>query len=487
MRKIMNSQMLLGEVDISAIRFDLRSRDDIPKLLMGLQHIYTNVKLRKKVFAILSEIVPKEVDIGNGRPGMYLWRILVLGTLRLDLNWDFDRLREMANNHEKIRMMLGHGLKDKGYIYSLQTLKDNISLFTLEVLDKINEVVVSAGHDYLGKKKDGLKGRCDSFVVETNVHYPTDINLLLDAIRKVIFLTADACVKAAIPGWRQSKHNFRKIKKLFHKARNSYRSAPKSQTKKERRAQLIKQAHMTYLDIVGSFLPKVKESLATLRKQGVAEESISQIAHYLSHADRQIDQIQRRVLNGEEIAHDEKVFSVFEEHTEWICKGKAGVPQELGLRVCILEDQYGFILHHLVMEKQTDKQVALAITQGAIQRFPALSGCSYDKGFYSITNKKELSKILDTGILPKKGKRTLQEKQEENSEEFIGFRRQHSAVESAINALENHSLDRCPDRGLDGFKRYVALAILSRNIQILGHKIQQAEQRKLKMRLKQAA
>jgi len=56
----------------------------------------------------------------------------------------------------------------------------------------------------------------------------------------------------------------------------------------------------------------------------------------------------------EKIPHEEKVFSIFEPHTEWISKGKAGVPQELGLQVCVLKDQYGFILHHLVMEQQTD-------------------------------------------------------------------------------------------------------------------------------------
>ncbi len=489
MRKIMENQMQLGEVDISAIEFDLRSRDDIPKLLMGLQHIYCNTKLRNQVFEILEQIVPEGVNVNNGRPGMYLWRILVLGTLRLSCNWDYDRLREMTNNHKKIRKMLGHGLKDKDYIYSLQTLKDNISLFTLEVLDKINQVVVAAGQDFLGKKKDEeLKGRCDSFVVETNVHYPTDINLLLDAMRKVLTLTAVACRKVGVLGWRQSKHNLKKVKKLFHRAQKTYRSKPKSEAKKTQKEQLIKEAQIAYLDMVRSFIPKVKETLITLRMQTeISDDNIQTIEHYLSHAERQISQIERRVLNGEVIPHDEKVFSIFEEYTEWISKGKAGVPQELGLRVCILEDQYGFILHHLVMEKETDDKVAVPITQGAKERFPALSSCSYDKGFYSPNNKKELPKIINRITLPKKGRLSLKDKELEFSEEFIQSRHQHSAVESAINALEYHSLDRCPDRGIDGFKRYVALAVLARNIQILGNKVQQKELKKLKQRYKQAA
>ena len=80
MRKIIESQMIFGEVDISKIKFDLRSRDEIPKLLMGLQYIYCTPETRDKVFKILEEIVPEGTDSDNGRPGMLLWKILVLGT-----------------------------------------------------------------------------------------------------------------------------------------------------------------------------------------------------------------------------------------------------------------------------------------------------------------------------------------------------------------------------------------------------------------------
>jgi len=149
------------------------------------------------------------------------------------------------------------------------------------------------------------------------------------------------------------------------------------------------------------------------------------------------------------------------------------VPQELGLKVCVLKDQYGFILHHRVMEQQTDDKVAVSILQEAKEKFENLSGCSFDKGFYSPDNREQLSNILDYVVLPKKGRLSEKDKQVEHSEEFVELRRKHSAVESSINALENHGLDRCLDHGLHGFKRYVALSILARNIQILGHQIQQ--------------
>ena len=114
--------MQIGQTDIANIVIDITSRDDIPMILLGLQHIYTTEPLRKAVFKILEEVIPLKtaddaidlvaVDADKGRPGMDQWSILVLGTLRLGLNADFDRIQELANQHITLRMMLGHGLFD---------------------------------------------------------------------------------------------------------------------------------------------------------------------------------------------------------------------------------------------------------------------------------------------------------------------------------------------------------------------------------------
>jgi len=385
MRIIKKSQLQLGETDISHIRIDPKSRDDIPQLLRGLQYIYTTPSIRSEVFEILEEMIPGKVNKNKGRLGMELWNIFVLGVLRLNLNWDYDRVHEMANNHKTIRQMLGHGLSDNQAEYKLQTLKDNVSLITPEILDRINEIVVKAGHQIVKKKEDEkLRGRCDSFVVETNVHYPTDINLLFDSIRKVITLIAAMCAKQGLSDWRQSHYNLRKVKKLFRKVQKMKHSTSTNEEKKKKREALIKEAHRSYLMEVETYLTKVEQTFTTLINEGlVPEYELSEIKKYRDHARRQIDQIERRVLKGEVIPHEEKVFSVFEEHTEWISKGKAGVPVELGLRVCVLEDQYGFILHHQVMEQQTDERIAVSMIQEAMDRHPLLSVCSFDKGFHS--------------------------------------------------------------------------------------------------------
>jgi IS5 family transposase len=477
MRTVKNPQLQLGGTPIENIKIDLKSRDDIPPLLLGLQYIYTHVELRDKVFEILEQKIKPDTDNNNGRPGMELWKILVFGVLRLNLNWDYDRLVEMANNHKTIRKMVGHGSFTDDYEYKLQTLKDNVTLLTPEILDEINTVVVEAGHSIVKKKEDEeLRGRCDSFVVETNVHYPTDINLLFDAMRKVITLVATLCILCRLNGWRQSKHNVKTIKRLFRKAQQLKRSTSKDPQKKEKREKLIKAAHHEYIDVANIFLDKVRLTIKQADSGGpMAIALVFSIENFIAHADRQIDQIHRRVIRGEKIPHAEKVFSVFEEHTEWISKGKAGVPVELGLKVCVLEDQHGFILHHHVMEHETDDQVAIPMVEESKKKFSFLAACSFDKGFHSPANQKDLQEHLDNVILPRKGRLSLKDKKREYSPEFIKARHQHSAVESAINALEVHGLDRCPDHGIHGFKRYVALAVLARNIQQLGVKIRQKE------------
>ena len=144
------------------------------------------------------------------------------------------------------------------------------------------------------------------------------------------------------------------------------------------------------------------------------------------------------------------------------------MPVELGLRVCVVEDSYRFILHHQVMEKTTDDQIAVSIVKESQSRFPALNTISMDKGFHSPNNQTQLKERLDLVVLPKKGRLSEADKTRESDVEFVQLRRQHSALESAINALEVHGLDKCSDHGIEGFKRYVALAIVARNIQRLG-------------------
>lgn len=489
MRVVQNTQMHLGEVDITRIELDAKSRDDIPQILRGLQQLYKNETTRAKLFNLLEVEIAPNVLKDTGRPGMTLWSIFVCAVIRLDLNIDYDRLHELVNQHNTIRQMLGHGVCDQAP-YHYQTLKDNVALLTPELLNKINEIVVDAGHELVGIQPDEvLRGRCDSFVVETDVHYPTDINLLFDATRKVIELSAQLAAAHGLSDWRQHNYNVKQLKRHLRGAQSTKHSKARDEAQKARNnARLIK-AHETYLEVAQGFLNKAQGTLTTSAACSNNPLHIAariEIESFIAHANRQIDQTRRRVILGETIPHAEKVFSVFETHTEWISKGKAGVPVELGLRVCIMEDQYRFLLQHRVMVKETDDQVAVIMVKDTQKHFPKLQACSFDKGFHSPANQQELVEYLTLVALPRKGKLSQQAQAVERATDFVKARRQHSAVESAINALEVHGLDRCPDHGIAGFKRYVALAVVARNVHRIGALLRNQEIERAKRKLRYA-
>lgn len=487
MRKIINSepQITLDYLDIEDIKINPKCRDEITQLLIGLQHLHVNLETRKSIFKILEKVPQK--NINNGRPGMEIWQILVLALLRVNCNFDWDKLHNLANNHGEIRQMMGIKPWSDGAekMFSLQTIRDNVALLKVEIINEINLVAINAGHK-LEKKKDEekLQGRCDSFVVESNIHYPTDTNLLFDAMRKVLTLMNNLCISLGINGTRKYSDNLKKLKRLLHKIQNIKRSTSKDPKKKAKRIVEIEEVYKEYLTLSRKLLNQTEKIISEINESNAGDELIfiqlEEIKKFILHADRQIDQIYRRCIKGEEIESEEKVYSIFEEYTEWISKGKAGVPVEFGLRVCIIEDQFGFILHHQIMEKETDPKITVQIIKEVLKKFPEFNGCSFDRGFWSQKNFEELLKLLEKVILPKKGNRNKEEKMREHSEEFIALRHQHSAVESAINALENHGLDVVRDRGIVNFKKYTALSVLGRNCQKLGVILQAKQLKKLK-------
>jgi IS5 family transposase len=495
MRQVIDPQLMLDGVDIGAIYLDPKSRDDIPQVLRGLQQIYTQPELRERVFAILREVIPLraagqgKADAGTGRPGMEQWRILVLGVMRLALNADYDRIQDLANQHKTLRQMLGHGDWSDTTEYKLQTLKDNLVLFTPDILDRINQEVVNAGHVLVKKKglDEGLAARCDSFVVETHVHYPTDINLLWGAMRKTIEIVAELCGDHGLSEWRQSAYNLRQLKRLYRQAQKLKHSTSQDEAKREAKQEAMREAHRAYLAEAQRHLDRARCTRKRLAALVLFEGMLGELDEFMSHAERQIDQVHRRVLQGQSIPHEEKVFSLFQPHTEWISKGKAGVPVELGLRTCVVEDQHRFILHHQVMRMLTDDAIAVSIIEDTKQRFDALHSVSMDKGFHSAANQAELSKVVNVVVMPKKGRLSAADRARESAPEFVRLRQQHSAVESAINALEVHGLQRCRDHGIVGFERYVALAVLARNFQRLGAVLRQQEADRIRRPYKKAA
>ncbi len=467
MREVQRRQFHLGQAPIGQIWIDPKSRDDIPAVLKGLQDIWGEEALRARLFALLDEHILPEADRTVGRPGMELWQILVLGVLKQGLGCDFDRLHDLANHHATIRAFLGHGDFVDKTRYEYQTVVDNVSLLTPELLSAVGQLVVESGHKVARKKLgEPLRGRCDSFVVETDVHYPTDVSLLWDAMRCVLPETGEVAGQHAVGGWRQWRHLSRKVRKLFNTVRSTRRA--------KRRPERVE----AYLERCRALVARIAETLDELRDNGVEETTCQSIEGFIAHARRQIGQVERRLLRGETIPHAEKVFSIFQEHTRWISKGKAGTPVELGVPVALIEDQHQFILHHRILWEGEDVDVAAPMVRETQARYPDLRACSFDRGFHSPENRIDLDALLDLNALPGKGYRSRVDREREAEESFAAARRAHPAIESAINGLEHRGLNRVRTHGADGFARAVALSVLAANLHRIGSILQKRERKR---------
>ena len=458
MRQSYKQQLTLTAITTNDIVGRHHSRDDIDKLTMGYNVILKKPTLRDAIIDVLASGLNLSAD--TGREGMDYWTMFVFGSARVALDMDYDRLQNLVNNHAALRKVVGHGDLDGHQQYGLTTLKDNIRLITEDMLAQINTLIVKEGQAFVHpySQNTTLNCRADSYVAMTDVHFPSDISLLFDAVRKVIELVGQLCKTNNIKGYRQYKQNRDKLKKLMHKARSS---------KKRNQAQ-TKSAHQAYIDCAVLQLAKAQTQLELLKSSGVFFIQQGEIEQYQQYAKTFIDQIERRVINGETINHEEKIFSIFEPHTEWVSKGKAGVPVELGVKLAIVQDQHQFILHHHVMQQQQDVHIAQDLVRAIEEKYGTIDSLSLDRGFWSVENEAALKERVRKVVMPKKGYKNQERQAIEDEKEFTKLRHQHSAVESGINALQEHGLKKVPDHGVEGYKRYVAFGIVGYNIHRLG-------------------
>ena len=186
---------------------------------------------------------------------------------------------------------------------------------------------------------------------------------------------------------------------------------------------------------------------------------------------KQLDLVERRLMRGEKIPHEEKVFSLFEPHTELIKKGKLFPPVEFGHKILLTTDQHELILDYRVMDQLADAEEALPLADRLLGRYGKLDSLSFDKGFTREEDRQLLELYIPQVIMPKRGKRNAEEEERESCRRFQALRHKHHAIESDINCLEQHGLNRCPDKGLNGFKRYVGFGVLAYNLHKIGNQL----------------
>ncbi len=479
MRQRFSSQPELHVLPIERVQLPLHSRDELPPILAGLQWLWSTPLLKAEIFAILEAQV-LHGKRATGRTGMDLWHILVFGVVRLGLSADWDRLEYLANYDQLLRQILGVASEPWGAharLFNHQTLRDNVALLDEVVLKEINARIAAASRQVFaptGGPLPPLELKTDSYVLETDVHFPTDLNLLFDCGRKSLDLIEKFQDRYGyeFDGWRKLKDWRRRFKAAERVASQTKRSGGKDQEKR------LLAAVSEYLAVARPLSQKIAASLLSLCSEETELHHWDQLAYFQVGLDKQIDLVERRLLQGQTIPAVEKTHSYFEPHTEWISKGKLHPNVELGHRVLATFDQ-----NQILQDYDTPSGVDVAQSVPVVDRLlgrygpGAIASVSFDKGFTCAGDRELLELFIPMVVMPKRGKKNSVEMAAEGTKQFVALRHAHSAVESGVNALEHHGLNRCLDVGLEGFQRYVGYGVLAYNLHRIGREIQACQRR----------
>jgi hypothetical protein len=474
MRKRFEPQITLGCTPIGQVAIPADTRAHMANLMEALQFIYTHPKWNRRIFELLADKITADKQ-ATGRKGMSLWEIFVLSQVRLCLNISYDELRYRANYDLLLRGILGVLPTDysAGKQYEYQNIYDNVKLIDEQLLRELNDVIVEIGHGVFKKKEaEPLRVKTDSFVVETDIHYPTDYNLLWDSGRKCI-----RCGKKLdVGGWRKSADWHKKLKGLMRAVGKAHRGGGRG------RVERIRKAAEAYLKKAKALEKKVQKMIDRYFQEEAEGEA--PLIYYQKMLTKHIDLVERRLVKGEKIPHAEKVFSIFLNWTELIKKGKRRPPVEFGKKLTVTTDQYHLITDWHICDRQADSELTVPIARRLAAKYPVES-LSTDKGFSDMGDKKKLEKFIGQVIMPKKGRRTGAQKKLEEAPAFKRLKNKHNAIESNINELEHRGLDRCPNRNWPGFERYVGLGVTAYNLHKIGREL--LRQKRAQARRRKAA
>jgi transposase, IS5 family len=462
---------------IAEVKLNLSCRDEIVPILHALQHVYGHAELRSELLRLVGKDVNQQTSRKHGRRGLNYWEIIVLAAARLGCNLDYDKLQDLAENHRSLRQIMGIGDWQEEVDFDWRRIEGNLLKLRPQTLKKINDVVVKAGHALAPKAIAAVRG--DTFVVETNIHYPTESTLIGDGLRKILPLAVELAVKNGLGGWRQHEH-------LLQKVHQVVRAIGRASRGKGKGVDRLKPGYKKLLQLASDLLARARRLLGALafvvdkpaltvdelkHEVVAAAERENLLFHYVSLTAKVCDNARRRVLEGEVLANDEKIFSIFEPHTELIKRGKQPVPIQYGHNVLVIEDAVGFVVDYRVVDNGVlDQDLVVPVMRRLQERVGGkIKSASFDRAFHTPENQRDLAVIVRTPCIACKGQEKGRQQQKEGTVAFRKARQNHPGVESGIGALQSgNGLKRCRDRSKRGFERYVALGILGRNLQTLG-------------------
>lgn len=465
MRKSYSNQLRLDSVPVEEVPLNLQSRDSMVPVLRALQFVYCDRHTTAEILGLIAADINAHSRTDTGRSGMDYWHICVLAAVRLGCNCTYDQLQDFAENHRKLRAIMGLGDCDET-AFKWRTIRNNICLLKPDTVARISRLIVGQGHALEPAAIE--KVRADSFVMETNIHYPTESSLLLDGLRKIISLSVELAEAQGISGWRQHTHLMKKVKQLNRKINRI--SAKKGPGYKARMKPLYREL-VQKAALVTQRARALCEVLAEPQPQPSDLFGPNTLQAYIVRTERVADTAQRRVIQEEAVPNSDKLFSIFEPHTQLYKRGKASQPIQFGRQVLVFEDGAGFLVRGVQMGRDEDDQdVAVRETKSLQDDFNnEVQRLSLDRGFHSPENQRQLSELVDRLCLPKPGAKQSVAQLSDADDDFLAAQQNHPGVESAIGALQRgNALKRCRDRSEVGFERYLQLAILGRNLHTLG-------------------
>lgn len=415
----------------------------------------------------LIERIRLDLERGLKRPSMgrggltpaQVLRSLVLMRVK---SWDYRELRE--------RIADGYSLRQFTHFYA-QAVPQHYAFnrafnrLTPESLRYINELVVQTAVE-LGLE-DGDRLRVDTTVVQSDIHHPTDNTLLADAVRVITRLVtrlgeiAPRTVTSFHNRSRAAKRRSQQIQRMTSRERQT-RQTRKYRQLIEITREVVQSArvalHKSEMATVSDVLEAAK--LKVLRQE---------IEHYCQLGDKVIDQTRRRVLEGEKVPNEDKVFSIFEPHTDLIKRGKVLTPEEFGHKVFLAESQQGLITQYEVLagnpHDQDHVEVSLEHHRATFGHAPHCYAA--DRGFQSPDNEKACrQRGVKQVCLPQcGGQKTPQREAYEKTPEFKQAQRFRAGIEGRISVLfRGRGMKRCRAKGRERFEVFVAAAVLANNL-----------------------
>lgn len=399
---------------------------------------------------------------GTGRNGITPSQTLRSLTLMRVKNWDYRELRERINDGYTLRGFTQFG----GHLVPKHDAFNRaFNRLTPATLLAINQTVVQLAVQ-LGLE-DGKKLRVDTTVAETNIHYPTDATLLWDSVRTITRLVEDLHdqLPNGVQGFtnrtRSARRRLQQIQRMTAQQRQQQQE-PKYRELLRITGQVVSNARLVVEQTKGIEGIDVVAGL-------VIDQLRKEITTYCDLGGRVINQTRRRVIDLEVVPSEQKIYSIFEPHTDLIKRGKAQKPVEFGHKVFLAESAQGLITDYRVLAgnpvDSDQVKASLERHQQIFQHPP--EWYATDRGFYSAENVKHCQQAhVDQVCIPQRGgQKTAEQEALERSPAFKKAQRFRVGIEGRISVLfRGRGMKRCRAKGRERFEMLVGAAVLANNL-----------------------